>query len=70
MQLQMRSQDSGLSLILQDNGSGFQVEANRSGFGLQGMRERVLALGGELTITSDRGAGCQIAATFPSPDKH
>ncbi|UIE37669.1 ATP-binding response regulator [Leptodesmis sichuanensis] len=70
VQLQLRSQDSGLSLILQDNGSGFQVEANRSGFGLQGMRERVLALGGELTITSDRGAGCQIAATFPSPDKH
>ncbi len=70
VQLHLRSQDSGLSLTLQDNGSGFQVAANRSGFGLQGMRERVLALGGELNITSDRGAGCQIVATFPNPDKH
>ncbi|MGQ9870193.1 sensor histidine kinase [Leptodesmis sp.] len=39
VQLQLRSQDSGLSLTLQDNGSGFQIAANHSGFGLQGMRE-------------------------------
>jgi two-component system sensor histidine kinase/response regulator len=69
VQLQLRSLDSGLSLTLEDNGSGFQIDANQSGFGLQGMRERVEALGGQLTITSDRGAGCQITATFPNSDK-
>jgi len=69
VQLQLRSLDSGFSLTLEDNGNGFQIDANRSGFGLQGMRERVEALGGQLTITSDRGAGCQIMATFPNSDK-
>jgi signal transduction histidine kinase len=54
-----------LLLMLQDNGSGFQVSQNRTGFGLQGMRERTSALGGQLEITSDVGVGCRIIARFP-----
>jgi hypothetical protein len=42
------------------------MDGNQSGFGLQGMRERVLALGGQLEITSQPGNGCKITAKFPS----
>jgi two-component system, sensor histidine kinase and response regulator len=69
VQLRLRSLDTGLALTLQDNGSGFEIDTNRSGFGLQGMRERVVGLRGDLTITSAPGGGCQITALFPHPDK-
>jgi two-component system, sensor histidine kinase and response regulator len=53
-----------LLLTLQDNGKGFQASQNRTGFGLQGMRERTSALGGQLEIASDLGAGCSITVRF------
>ncbi|KGF73168.1 hypothetical protein DO97_02320 [Neosynechococcus sphagnicola sy1] len=56
---------STLVLMIQDNGNGFQVDQNTTGFGLQGMRERTLALGGQFQITSQQGSGCQIQAIFP-----
>ncbi|MBF2027426.1 MAG: response regulator [Oscillatoriales cyanobacterium C42_A2020_001] len=61
--------ETGLSLTIQDNGNGFQVDANRTGFGLQGMNERVVALAGELNITSQPGSGCCITATLPTEPK-
>jgi signal transduction histidine kinase len=35
------------------------------GFGLLGMRERITALGGTLTIDSSPGAGTQLGAAIP-----
>ena len=46
VQLQIQTTASGLLLVLEDNGKGFRIHENQSGFGLQGMRERVAALGG------------------------
>jgi two-component system sensor histidine kinase/response regulator len=65
VQIQIESTTSGVSLILLDNGKGFRVDENRSGYGLQGMQERVAALGGQLEIASEPGAGCRITARFP-----
>jgi signal transduction histidine kinase len=56
-----------LHLMVQDNGHGFAPEQNTTGFGLQGMHERAIAIGGQLTILSQPGQGCYIAATFPLP---
>lgn len=64
--IHIQSTNAGLSLTLADNGQGFQVDANRSGFGLQGMQERVTALGGHLTITSQPGSGCRITTFLPT----
>jgi two-component system sensor histidine kinase UhpB len=47
-----------------DNGSGMKPD-HRLGFGLTGMRERLLALGGTLTIASDAG-GVTVEALVPS----
>lgn len=54
-----------LSLTVQDNGRGFQLDQNIMGFGLQGMRERTMALGGQFHIRSALGTGCKISVQIP-----
>src|SRR3982074_3656665 len=49
--------DRGFARVrVRDNGSGMKPD-HKLGFGLTGMRERLLALGGTLTIASDEGGG-------------
>jgi signal transduction histidine kinase len=55
----------GLAMLIQDDGQGFEWQRNQTGFGLQGMRERVTALGGELAIVSSLGQGCQVRVHLP-----
>ncbi len=54
-----------LYLLIQDNGKGFNPNQNTTGFGLQGMRERVLALEGKIEIDSDFNCGCNITIHIP-----
>ncbi len=57
--------DRSLHLIIQDNGKGFKISQNTTGFGLQGMRERTVALGGNFDIVTAPGKGCKIITEFP-----
>jgi len=52
--IQLSEQDGRLCLEVADNGVGIQA-GKMPGFGIQGMRERVHALGGELTLESRQG---------------
>lgn len=52
-------------LKIEDNGKGFNPKHNSTGFGLQGMRERTIALGGQFRVISTPKGGCQIMALFP-----
>lgn len=54
-----------LELEIQDNGRGFIRAQTTSGFGLQGMQERVSALGGTLAIVTAPQQGCRIVARLP-----
>jgi signal transduction histidine kinase len=54
-----------LSLLIKDNGTGFDPQQNITGFGLQGMRERVVALKGCLQISSEFNRGCTITINIP-----
>ncbi|MEB3292493.1 MAG: sensor histidine kinase [Synechococcales bacterium] len=54
-----------IQLRIQDNGIGFLPEQTRSGFGLQGMRERAIALGGQWQVRSQPGQGCVIEVQVP-----
>jgi len=65
VQIQLQASATNVSLVIQDNGKGFSVDKNTTGFGLQGMRERTLALGGQFEIDSAPAAGCRIKANFP-----
>ncbi|MBE3558311.1 MAG: sensor histidine kinase [Ktedonobacteraceae bacterium] len=52
-----------VTLSISDNGRGFDAESgDHQGFGLLSMRERVQALGGHLSIQSERGKGTTITA--------
>ncbi len=58
-----------VTLDVDDDGAGFDGLSNvRSdgGFGLVGMRERISAVGGELSVESAPGQGTTIAASVPS----
>lgn len=53
-------------LVVADSGRGFDPERDgRGGHGLHGMRERIAALGGTLTITSAEGEGTQVWVRLP-----
>jgi signal transduction histidine kinase len=51
---------TALHLLIHDNGIGFNLSQNTTGFGLQSMRDRTLAIGGDLHIESSPGQGCKI----------
>ena len=52
-------------LTVEDDGSGFDTRGELAGNGLRNMRQRANTLGGSLRITSKRGRGTSLRATFP-----
>ncbi|MEH2420747.1 MAG: sensor histidine kinase [Nostoc sp.] len=53
-------------LSVVDNGRGFDRGSSIGrGFGLQGMQERIAALGGTLTLETEPGRGCRIGVEVP-----
>ncbi|MDA0267796.1 MAG: sensor histidine kinase, partial [Cyanobacteria bacterium] len=65
--LQITAHSQTLYLVVKDNGRGFKPTQNSIGFGLQSMRERTLALGGQFHLLSEPGAGCLITIQIPLP---
>ncbi|MDB9319883.1 sensor histidine kinase [Nodularia spumigena] len=65
VKLEMTTNKGSFRLIIEDNGKGFDIMQNTTGFGLQSMRDRTLALGGEFKINSNHGSGCQIIVNIP-----
>lgn len=60
--------DSFLYVSVMDDGAGFDAHVMPAGhYGVRGMRERVLALGGELTIDSEIGRGTKLSYKIPLP---
>ena len=65
VEVQLTRQEDELALTIDDDGRGFDVAAVKNrGYGLQSMRERVEALGGQLLVQSEQGQGTQISARF------
>ncbi|MBW4622127.1 MAG: sensor histidine kinase [Cyanosarcina radialis HA8281-LM2] len=56
-----------IQLQIADNGRGFEPNQNTTGFGLQGIRERTVALGGQFFLTSHPGRGCRLTVSIPLP---
>jgi signal transduction histidine kinase len=65
VQLQIRSGEDRLAVLISDDGKGFDTKGEFSGFGLAGMRERVELAGGELQVESMPGSGTRVAASMP-----
>ncbi|YAF97618.1 MAG: sensor histidine kinase [Nodularia sp. CChRGM 3473] len=67
IKIEITTNKGNFQLIVQDNGIGFDIGQNTTGFGLQSMRDRTLAIGGEFKINSTPGTGCQIIVDIPLP---
>jgi signal transduction histidine kinase len=70
VQVEVRRDDSTVRAVIRDDGQGFDVAATLArrgdrGLGLIGMRERVEALGGKLSIESSPGRGTEVSLTIP-----
>ncbi len=57
--------DGHLVFAVQDDGVGFDAAAKGHGTGMQGMSDRLAALGGELRVTSTRGNGTLVEGSVP-----
>jgi signal transduction histidine kinase len=63
--LTLRSEDGVLSFEVTDTGRGFDPDAAKRGSGLQGIADRLAALGGRLEVRSALGEGTMIAGSLP-----
>jgi signal transduction histidine kinase len=57
--------DGYLSFSIEDDGVGFDPKLNGYGTGMQGMSDRLAALGGELRVTSTPGGGTLLQGSVP-----
>jgi signal transduction histidine kinase len=59
----MLRRDGGrVRMRVRDSGHGFDAAGCREGYGLTSMRDRAHSVGGELSISSEPGVGCQVEA--------
>ncbi|MES2634133.1 MAG: CHASE3 domain-containing protein [Pseudomonadota bacterium] len=66
VEISVRDYENHVEVDIRDNGKGFDVASIRTAtHGLAGMRHRVEAAGGKLTVSSTPGKGTRIAAVMP-----
>lgn len=66
--VQLISDAEGIQLMIEDNGIGFdenKIDLYKQGFGLAAMKNRILALSGQLTVDSKYGKGTCIVVWIP-----
>ncbi|HEY1331508.1 MAG TPA: ATP-binding protein [Actinomycetota bacterium] len=61
----LSERDGRLTFDITDDGRGFDPSANGHGSGLQGMSDRLEALGGRLEVRSEMGRGTTIGGNLP-----
>jgi two-component system, NarL family, sensor histidine kinase UhpB len=65
VELSLRRAEPEVELAIADDGRGFVFEQSERGLGIAGMRERALAVGGELTIESRPEQGTVVRLLVP-----
>jgi signal transduction histidine kinase len=63
--VRLSERDGRLAFDITDDGTGFDPSVNGHGSGLQGMADRLEALGGRLEVESDIGRGTTIGGNLP-----
>ncbi|MBG9388127.1 sensor histidine kinase [Caenimonas aquaedulcis] len=66
VEISVRNYGNHVEVDIRDDGKGFDTQGIRSStHGLAGMKHRVEAAGGRLTVTSEAGKGTRISAVLP-----
>jgi len=65
--IRLRAENGNLTFAVQDDGAGFDPAATGYGTGLQGMTDRLEALGGDLAVRSSPGTGTLVEGKVPVP---
>ncbi|HEY1331601.1 MAG TPA: sensor histidine kinase [Actinomycetota bacterium] len=68
--VRLSAPDGHLLFSVQDDGVGFEAATTRQGTGLQGMLDRLSALGGDLTVSSTPGSGTLVEGRVPIDAAH
>ncbi len=66
VQLSLESKSDGTEMTIKDNGRGFDTNVKTQGYGLTVMQERVISIGGQLSIKSSSGRGTEITVKLPA----
>jgi signal transduction histidine kinase len=69
VRLRVRFEDSRLAFSVQDNGKGFDLNQIRDVHGIENMRDRLEALGGNLRVESRTGEGTRVTGDVPITDQ-
>jgi signal transduction histidine kinase len=64
-EIRLGGEDGHLTFEVRDDGAGFDVDARRHGTGLQGMADRLEAIGGALEVRSSPGSGTSVTGRVP-----
>lgn len=65
--LELHQKSDMLHLLVTDNGSGFDPQSSTNGMGLENLKERASATGGELKIRSLKGEGTVVSLKISQP---
>jgi signal transduction histidine kinase len=63
--IELAQRNGSLEFAVTDDGKGFDPASAGRGSGLQGMADRLDAIGGELTVESTPGSGTTVRGTVP-----
>ncbi|MDP9302056.1 MAG: sensor histidine kinase, partial [Actinomycetota bacterium] len=67
--VRLGAEDGALTFSVRDDGRGFEPDATSYGTGLQGMVDRLDAIGGSLGVESSPGAGTTVTGRVPLGDR-
>lgn len=70
IEVTLRRAGESIELAVADDGRGFVFDQSERGLGIAGMRERALAVGGELAIESRPGQGTTVRLLVPVAVAH
>jgi signal transduction histidine kinase len=69
VRIRLARDESGLSFQVEDDGIGFDAAKTQAGTGLQNMRDRLAAFGGDVAITSTPGTGTTVSGRLRVPER-
>lgn len=63
--ISIKNENSHVLMKIKDNGVGFDTSLPRKGIGLENIRRRASSLGGDMSILSSSGNGCELTIKIP-----